>query len=134
MYMISIIIFIMICLLCLFLKYFIFKDIFVFNKIKTIEYLNKVFDNFIDNLINIFLSTKGTYDILINDTNISEVDYKKLVSFACEYIINNIPIKLKKQLLQYMTDDQFISIIVNKIDITLSSIYTTDGVDELKEE
>lgn len=132
--MISIIIFIMICLLCLFLKYFIFKDIFVFNKIKTIEYLNKVFDNFIDNLINIFLSTKGTYDILINDTNISEVDYKKLVSFACEYIINNIPIKLKKQLLQYMTDDQFISIIVTKIDITLSSIYTTDGVDELKEE
>lgn len=132
--MISIIIFIMICLLCLFLKYFIFKDIFVFNKIKTIEYLNKVFDNFIDNLINIFLSTKGTYDILINDTSISEADYKKLVSFACEYIINNIPIKLKKQLLQYMTDDQFISIIVTKIDITLSSIYTTDGVDELKEE
>ncbi len=118
----------------MFLKFYIFKDIFVFNKIKTIEYLNKVFDNFIDNLINIFLSTKGTYDILINDTNISEVDYKKLVSFACEYIINNIPIKLKKQLLQYMTDDQFISIIVNKIDITLSSIYTTDGVVELKEE
>ncbi len=94
------------------------------NKIDSFEKIETLLENKVTSLIDFYLQERGTYDFLINNTDITLSEYLDIHKDASEFIIKNIPKELQKECLRYMDKDQYFMFISQQIYTNLNKLYT----------
>lgn len=93
------------------------------NKIESFERLEGLFENKISDLIDFYLQERGTYDFLIQNTDINTEEYFEIHKDAADFIIKNIPKELQRKILRYMNKDQYFMYISQQIYRHLNELY-----------
>jgi hypothetical protein len=88
-----------------------------------------IFNETIANLIDFFMQERGIYDYLIDNIDLTNEEYLEVHKNASEYILKNIPRTLQKQVLKYMTKDQYFMFISQQIYSNLNDLYSR-SIDE----
>lgn len=99
------------------------------NRIDSYEKAEILFENKISDLIDFYLQERGTYDYLIQNTDINTEEFLEIHKDASEFIIKNIPKELQRKILRYMNKDQYFMYISQQIYRHFNELYTR-SIDE----
>jgi len=93
------------------------------NRIKSMRNTLSMLSETISSLIDFFMQEKGVHDALVNNLDLNTEEYFMIYKEAFAYIVKNIPRKLQRESLVFMTKDQYFDFISREIYRHLNMIY-----------
>ncbi|HRT03610.1 MAG TPA: hypothetical protein P5513_06685 [Candidatus Diapherotrites archaeon] len=92
-------------------------------KVRSMSMIIKLLEDMISTLIDFFMQEKGVHDTLVHNLDLSSDEYLSIYKEAFAFVIKNIPRKLQRRSLAYMTKDQYFDFISREIYRHLNMIY-----------